>query len=105
MELPELINGRAKRMPKQSARSKRTQQSETSPTESKLTRPRKLHLNIPEEVHQRLRVKCALDECTMQDFVTQLIADAVSDVLLASPGERGTAFSLSAVRRRNKRLA
>ena len=90
-------------MPKRAVRSKRPQESETtSPTEAKVTRPKKLHLNIPEDIHQRLRVKCALNGCTMQDFVTQLIADAVSDVLLVSPGEKGSVFSLTAVRPRKK---
>jgi hypothetical protein len=90
-------------MQKRAPRSKRTQESETtSPNEAKLTSAKKLHLNIPEEIHQRLRVKCALKGCTMQDFVAQLIADAVSDVLLVSPGEKGTMFSLTAERRRKK---
>ena len=90
-------------MPNRAVRSKRTQKSETSPTEAKLTPSKKLHLNIPEDIHQRLRVKCALNGCTMQDFVTQLIADAVSDMLLVSPGDKGAVFSL--VRPRKKRLA
>ena len=43
---------------------------------------RKLHLNIPEDVHQRLRVICAYEDKSMQDFVTELIAEAVKDVRL-----------------------
>jgi hypothetical protein len=92
-------------MPKRAVRSKRTHKSETSPTEAKLTPPKKLHLNISEDIHHRLRVKCALDGCTMQDFVSRLIADAVSDVLLVSPSDRSAVFSLTEVRPRKKRLA
>jgi len=46
------------------------------------TATRKLHLNIPEDVHQRLRVICAYEDKSMQDFVTELIAEAVKDVRL-----------------------
>jgi hypothetical protein len=45
---------------------------------------RKLHLKLAEELHQRLRVKCALLGCTIQDFVAKLIAQAVSDVNLST---------------------
>ena len=90
-------------MPKRAARSRREKGTDTASTnEAKLTPAKKLHLNIPEEIHQRLRVKCALTGSTMQDFVSQLIADAVSDVLLVSPGEKGAVFSLTAVRRSKK---
>jgi plasmid stability protein len=56
-------------------------QSKKKPTQA--TEPiKKLHLNLPESVHQRLRVKCAFENRTMQDFVSDLIAKAVKDVQL-----------------------
>ena len=56
-------------------------------TAKKLSGPemtRKLHLNIPEEIHQRLRVKCALEDYSMQDYVSDLITEAVKDLVLPS---------------------
>jgi len=48
----------------------------------KETRPavRRIHVNLPEEVHQKLRVKCALEDMTIQDFVSDLIGKAVASV-------------------------
>jgi len=91
-------------MPKRAGRSKQVDARglparDAVPTSSPT---RKLHLNVPEEIHQRLRVKCALDGCTMQDFVSRLIAEAVGDVLLVSRGEKGAVFSLTALRRRKQ---
>ena len=52
--------------------------------ENKRPSIRKIHINLPEEVHQRLRVKCALEDVTMQEFVEKLIARNVTDVHLSS---------------------
>ena len=41
---------------------------------------RRIHVNLPEEVHQKLRVKCALEDVTIQDFVSDLIGKAVASV-------------------------
>ena len=41
---------------------------------------RRIHVNLPEEVHQKLRVKCALEDMTIQDFVSDLIGKAVASV-------------------------
>ena len=50
--------------------------------ESATSKTKKLHLNIPDGIHRRMRVKCALENCTMQDFVSKLIAESVKDVTL-----------------------
>jgi hypothetical protein len=42
---------------------------------------RKLHLNLPEHLHQKLRVACAYEDVTMQDFVANLIEKAVTHAL------------------------
>ena len=34
---------------------------------------RKIHVNLPEELHQKLRVKCALEDVTIQKWVAELI--------------------------------
>jgi len=40
---------------------------------------RKIHVNLSEKVHQKLRVKCALEDRTIQEYVAQLIeAEVVS---------------------------
>jgi len=48
----------------------------TSPTR------RKIHVDLPENVHQRLRVKAALLDMSMQAFVSEVVSKAVSDVVL-----------------------
>lgn len=48
---------------------------------------RKIHITLSDDVHQRLRVKCALNDTTIQNYVSQLIAQDVSDVALATTGK------------------
>lgn len=43
---------------------------------------RKIHVDLPEDVHQRLRVKAALLDMSMQAFVSEVVSKAVSDVVL-----------------------
>ncbi len=43
---------------------------------------RKAHVDLPEEVHQRLRVKAALLDISMQAFVADVVSRAVADVIL-----------------------
>lgn len=52
------------------------------------TKTRKLHLNINERIHQRLRVKCAYEDKTMQEFVSELIKRAVDNVPI-KPAKKG----------------
>ena len=46
------------------------------------TRRRKIHIDLPEEVHRKLRVKAAVEDVSMQAFVTQLVTGAVQNVQL-----------------------
>lgn len=46
---------------------------------------RKIHIALPEEVHQRLRIKCAIADVSIQDFVARLLAESVKDVRLPAP--------------------
>ena len=45
-------------------------------------RRRKIHVDLPEEIHRKLRVKAALEDMSMQAFVSRVVAEAVKDVKL-----------------------
>ena len=45
---------------------------------------RKIHVALPDEVHQKLRVKCALKDVTIQEYVASLIEEAVRDIVIDS---------------------
>lgn len=48
----------------------------------------KIHIKLAEEIHAKLRVKCALERKTIQGFVSGLLEQAVEDVTL--PAKRGS---------------
>jgi hypothetical protein len=48
---------------------------------------RKIHITLPESVHQRLRIKCALEDLTIQDYVSLLISEAVQDIAVVENGK------------------
>jgi hypothetical protein len=41
---------------------------------------RKIHILLPETIHQSLRIKCAVEDQTILNFVTALITEAVKDI-------------------------
>lgn len=43
---------------------------------------RKIHVALPDDMHQKLRVKCALQDMTIQEYLSRLIARDVQDVEL-----------------------
>lgn len=47
-------------------------------------RERKIHIALPEDVHQRLRVKCAVEDTSIQDFVANALAELVKNVSVPS---------------------
>lgn len=49
---------------------------------------RKIHVALPEDVHQRLRVKCALEDVTIQQYVARLLEKNVENIELPSGIER-----------------
>lgn len=49
---------------------------------------RKIHIDLPDDVHQKLRVKAALKDVSMQALVGQLVAKAVEDVTVPVIGEK-----------------
>ena len=51
--------------------------------ESSRSRLRKIHINLPEEVHKKLRVKAALEDVSIQAFVARVVAEAVETVRLS----------------------
>ena len=36
---------------------------------------RKIHITLPAEVHKQLRISCAVEDCTIQNYVANLITD------------------------------
>lgn len=46
------------------------------------TRNRKIHVDLPVEVHRKLRVKAAVEDVSMQAFVAQLVSRSVANVSL-----------------------
>jgi len=51
---------------------------------------RKIHVALPEEVHQRLRVKCALEDVTIQQYVARLLSESVKDIEITNRSKRIT---------------
>ncbi len=43
---------------------------------------KKIHVDLPEEVHQRVRVKAALEDVSMQALVAEIVTKAVADIVL-----------------------
>jgi predicted HicB family RNase H-like nuclease len=41
---------------------------------------KKIHIALSADVHQRLRVKCALEDKSLQTYVEKLIKDVTKDV-------------------------
>lgn len=50
-------------------------------------RSKKIHITLPESVHQRLRIKCALEDLTIQDYVSSLISEAIRDISIVEKGK------------------
>lgn len=40
---------------------------------------KQIHVRIPEDLHRQLRVRCAYDGVTMQDYVVQVLHKALSE--------------------------
>ncbi len=51
-----------------------------------IIRRRKIHVDLPEEIHRKLRVKAALEDVSMQAFVARVVAKAVKDVPVPAGG-------------------
>lgn len=62
--------------------------TQNSGHQKKMDRVRKIHIVLPEEVHRRLRVKCALQDVTIQNFVSELLTNSVKDVVISKSGEK-----------------
>ena len=43
---------------------------------------RKIHIELSADLHKKVRVKAALDDISIQAFVTRLLAEAVKDLAL-----------------------
>lgn len=49
---------------------------------------RQIHVVLPDDVHQKLRVKCALKDVTIQEYVSKLIEKDVGDISVPHTGNR-----------------
>ncbi len=60
-------------------------------TSSVASKKRKIHVDLPEEIHKKLRVKAALQETSMQAFVARVVGEAVRDIVIPNrkPSLRG----------------
>ena len=47
---------------------------------------RKIHVDLPEDLHRKLRVKAALEDISMQAFVARVVEKAVKDVEVPAGG-------------------
>lgn len=52
---------------------------------------KKIHVNLPEDVHQKLRVKCALQDVSIQEFVSEIISKSVCGIKVVESDEGRTA--------------
>ena len=51
-------------------------------------RRRKIHVDLPEEIHRKLRVKAALEDVSMQAYVARVVEKAVKNVPLPEGNHR-----------------
>nr|WP_319775892.1 hypothetical protein [uncultured Sphaerochaeta sp.] len=47
---------------------------------------RKVHVTLSEKTHQQLRIKCAIEDVTIQGFVARLIENSVTNVEVMQNG-------------------
>ena len=50
----------------------------------KVCRLEEIHVDLPEDIHRKLRVKAALEDMSMQAFVARVVEKAVKDVPIPS---------------------
>jgi len=50
---------------------------------------RENHIALPEDVHQRLQIKCEIEDASMQKFISTLIAEALRGIRAPAPIARG----------------
>jgi len=50
------------------------------------SKERKVHIVLSEKTHQQLRIKCAIQDTTIQKYVAQLINSSVNDVKVLQNG-------------------
>jgi predicted HicB family RNase H-like nuclease len=48
---------------------------------------KKIHINLPEEVHRKLRIKCALQDLSIQEFVSEIISKSVCGIQVVESDE------------------
>lgn len=51
---------------------------------------RKIHIELTEETHKRLRIKAAIQDVSMQQLVEELISESVAGVAITTLQEQQT---------------
>ena len=64
---------------------------------------RKIHIDLTEETHKRLRIKAAIKDESIQKFVEELISKAVKDVEIEKLQETSTISKTSRLLTTNRR--
>jgi len=62
-------------------------QADDSSARASHNRLRKIHVDLPEEIHRKLRVKAALQDTSIRAFVTKVVREAVKDVVIPTARE------------------
>jgi plasmid stability protein len=57
------------------------------PASARLTK-RKIHVDLPAELHQKLRIKAALDGLSIQALVTRLVEAACDEITLPTKSRK-----------------
>ncbi len=49
-----------------------------------------IHIRLPENIHKKVRVKCAYDDISMQDYIKNLISENVAEYEIKNPKKKKT---------------
>ncbi len=47
-----------------------------------------IHIRLPENIHKKVRVKCAYDDISMQDYIKNLISENVAEYEIKNPKKK-----------------
>ena len=49
-----------------------------------------IHIRLPEDIHKKVRVKCAYDDISMQNYIKNLISENVAEYEIENPKKKKT---------------
>lgn len=56
-------------------------------TQEKTAQEKKIHIVLPGDLHQRLRVKCALEDMSIQQYVEDVLQKVTKDIQISKTRE------------------